>query len=95
MSDRLEQTFPVECNGRDRKGGGVLTTPVQVRVTVSRSSGTNVLESQVECPYNAGGHGQRCKASHPEQDKVGEGIACAYAFTIPHVIDENYYGGKD
>ena len=30
----------------------------------------------VECPYNTGGHGQRCMASHPGYEKLGDGVPC-------------------
>lgn len=52
-----------------------------------KSPGTDTISSHVKCPYNTGGHGQRCKASHPEVDKVGDGVLCPYALDIPYYAD--------
>lgn len=46
-----------------------------------------MISSIVKCKYNTGGHGQRCKASHPDTDKVGEGIICPYSFDIFNRLD--------
>ena len=84
--DYIEQTFPTECNGRDKHGKEVLENAVKVRVIVYRRAGNkDSISTLVEdCPYNTGGHGQRCKASHPEKYKV-EGLEalCPYVTNIP------------
>ena len=87
IDNYVTQTYPVECKGRNKTGDEVLATPVSVKVEVYKSRGSNLILSDVECPYNTGGHGQRCKASHPEVDKVGEGVGCPYSFDIPYAIE--------
>ena len=83
----ISRIFPIECRGRNEKKEEVLETSIEAKVKISKSPGSNILSSIVECQYNTGGHGQRCKASHPEVDKVGEGILCPYAFDIPYAFD--------
>jgi len=77
----------VECKGRNEAGDEVLATPVSVEVEISRRPGSNMISSNVNCPYNTGGHGQRCRASHPKTDKVGEGVGCPYSFDIPYALE--------
>lgn len=85
----VEQNFPVECKGRDDEGNEVLDKPVAVNVKVYKSPGSSRISSLVECPYNTGGHGQRCKASHPPGvDKVGQGVICPYSFDIPYALEK-------
>ena len=79
----VEQIFPVECRGRNPLGREVLAQPVEVKVRVYKSPGCNSITSAVDCPYNTGGHGQRCRASHPGVEKLGEGVFCAYIFAVP------------
>jgi hypothetical protein len=85
----IETIFPIQCFGRNSEGEKVFRLPVQVEVKVSQSSGneTDIFVSVNKCQYNTGGHGQRCKASHPEIDKVGEGVLCPYAIDIPYATD--------
>ena len=84
----LEKVFPVQCRGRGVSGKEVLAEPVAVKVKVSQARGDERnISLSVECPYNTGGHGQRCKASHPETDKINEDVACAYSIDIPYAID--------
>ena len=83
----ITQTFPIECKGRNELGDEVLDTPVNVKINIHKRPGSNTISSDVECPYNAGGHGQRCKASHPETYKVGEGVRCPYSFDIPYAFE--------
>ena len=71
--------FNVSCSGRDAEGQEILVTPVSARVKVRLLEDGKTIDVGVECPHNTGGHGERCKASHPGQDKVGEGIRCPYA----------------
>ncbi|MEK6854931.1 MAG: hypothetical protein AABX73_01795 [Nanoarchaeota archaeon] len=87
LKQYVKQTFPIQCKGRDANGLEVLTEPVNVNVKIHKSPGSNTISSNVECPYNTGGHGQRCKASHPDVDKVGEGVGCPYSFDIPYALE--------
>ena len=77
MSDK--HFFSVLCHGRDTEGQEVLAHPVDVRVKIRLLEDGKTIAVGVECVHNTGGHGERCKASHPGQDKVGEGIRCPYA----------------
>jgi len=83
----VTQTYPVECKGRNEVGDEVLATPVSVTIEVYQSRGSYIISSIVQCPYNTGGHGQRCNASHPGVDKVGEGVGCPYSFDLPHALE--------
>ncbi len=87
----VQQVFPIECMGRDINGNEVLAEPVEVKVRIYKFLGNNTISSEVECPYNTGGHRQRCKASHPKIDKillVGEGVGCPYSFDIPYALEK-------
>ena len=87
IDDYVTQTYPIECKGRNKVGDEVLDVPVSVNVRIHKSPGSSMISSRVECPYNTGGHGQRCKASHRDFDKVGEGIGCPYSFDIPYALE--------
>ena len=83
----VEQEFPIICRGRDSKGKKVLETPVHVRVIISQFYGcVETISSTVDCIHNTGGHGQGCKASHPNIDKVDEDVGCPYSFDIPYAL---------
>ncbi|MAH03421.1 hypothetical protein CMI39_01395 [Candidatus Pacearchaeota archaeon] len=86
----VTQNYPIECKGRDKLGNEVLDNPVNVEVEIHKSPGNNMISSDVgECVYNTGGHGERCKASHPNVDKVGEeSVGCPYSFDIPYVLEK-------
>ena len=71
-----------QCKGRDAEGQEVLAVPVPVVLTFEQCNLNTVFELSVNCRY---GHGQRCFASHPHTDKVGEGVLCPYARTIGHI----------
>ena len=86
VDDFVEQKFPIECSGRDSTGSFVLKEPVNVTVEIYKIPGSDIISSNVDCPYNTGGHGERCKASHPDVDKVGEGIRCPYSFDLPYAL---------
>jgi len=88
VADFVEQDFPIECKGRDGKGKEVLPKPVNVTVHIYKSPGSSSITTQVNCPYNTGSHGQRCKASHPDKDKVGDGVICPYSFDIPYALEK-------
>lgn len=89
MSDEgyVEQIFPIKCKGRDICMDEILDEPVDVKLKIYKSPGSNSISSIVDCPHNTGGHGQRCKASHPNKDKVGNGIICPYSFDIPYALE--------
>ena len=76
----VTKTFERECEGRDGSGKKVLQEPIAVKIEVHKSPDSRMISSLVDCPHNVGAHGQRCKASHPNQDKVGYGINCRYSF---------------
>ena len=80
------KTVCVKCHGRGDRGQDVLPEPIDVTVQLSMPSASGPISvAPTDCPYNTGGHGQRCKASHPHQDKVGQGIACTFSFDFPDV----------
>jgi hypothetical protein len=85
--DDITQTFPIKCKGRNEEGEEVLKEPVDVKIEIYMHQGSSMISSNVTCPYNTGGHGQRCKASHPGVDKVGEGVTCSYSFDIPYALE--------
>ncbi|MDP3639786.1 MAG: hypothetical protein Q8R53_01110 [Nanoarchaeota archaeon] len=89
LDEYITQTYPVECKGRNKVGDEVLDHSVSVKVQIYESPKSNMISSNVECPHNTGGHGQRCKASHPEVDKVGDGkgVRCPYSFDIPYAFE--------
>ena len=87
IDEYVTQTYPIECKGRNEIWDEVLDIPVSVKVEIHKSPRSNMISSNVECPYNTGGHGQRCKASHPKVDKVGEGVGCPYSFDIPYALE--------
>ena len=80
------KTFSLQCRGRNEVREEVLKEPVAVELTVSCRDARTISLS-VKCPHNTGGHGQRCKASHPAIDKVGDGIQCPYAVDLPYAFD--------
>ena len=84
VEEHIEQTYPIHCKGRNSKGEEVLTKPLEVNVRIDKSPGSNTISSTVDCKYNTGSHGERCKASHP---KVGEGASCPYSFDTPYAFD--------
>ena len=78
----VTQTYLIKCNGINEKGEEVLKNPVKVEIEIYKRPGSNMISSIVECPHNTGAHGQRCKASHPDADKIGKGVTCPYSFDI-------------
>lgn len=79
--------FIISCYGRDFSGSPALRKPVTVKVCVTQP-GEAIISLDVVCQYNTGGHGQRCKASHPNIDKVGDGVSCPYSADIPYAFDK-------
>jgi len=84
----VEQNYPIECNGRNAEGEKVCNVSINATIKIYKSPGSNTISSQVICPYITGGHGQRCKMSHPHSDKVGDGVNCPYSFDIPYAFDK-------
>jgi hypothetical protein len=83
----IEKRVKLMCCGRTMVGEAALSEPVEVEVVLFRSPDTNMCCSHVNgCPHNTGGHGQRCKASHPLVDKEGAGVLCPFAFDYPYVL---------
>lgn len=93
----IEAIFPIKCCGRDRFRQEVLSKDraIDVLVRVYQHHGINTsFSSMVTCPHIAGSHSHRCTASHPGEDKVGNGVICPFAFDLPHAIDcANYSDG--
>lgn len=84
----VERVFSIQCLGRNTNGNTVFKQPIAVKVLVQQGCGDEKnISLSVECPYNTGGHGQRCKASHPHTDKVGNGVFCPYSVDIPYATD--------
>lgn len=88
MNSYIERTFKLMCLGRTLTGQSVLDEPVEVEVRIYRSPNSKECCCNVECPYNTGGHGQRCKASHPWTGKVGEGVLCPFVFDYPYALKD-------
>lgn len=87
----MESVCHIRCLGRSAKGTPALHTPVDVKITINQHAETITLS--VKCPHNTGGHGQRCKASHPPGvDKVGQGVTCPYSLDIPYYHDQTVVG---
>lgn len=88
----------ITCKGRDMEGKEALEEGIPVVISIRPRKPPIVLNAEivvepVRCPYNTGGHGQRCKASHPGQDKVGNGVFCPFSFDYPYVLEGNPYWG--
>ena len=82
----------IMCVGRGSDGRGVLEKPINVVIKLSRPYLKKPNDIEVvpkNCPFFTGGHRQRCKASHPDSDKVGTGVACPYSFDWPYVLENN------
>jgi len=85
----IVQKFPITCRGRDMEGNKVLDTPAKFELKIYQGASETTITSDVsDCEYNTGGHGQRCKASHPNVDKIGKGILCPYSFDIPYALEK-------
>lgn len=82
----------LKCRGRNAEGKPALEKPVNVVVDMVGSNQealNNIATNIVVCRHNTGGHGHRCKASHPNVNKVGEGVLCPFAFDYPYVTEGN------
>ena len=81
----IEQIFPIKCCGRDNKGEYFLEKSVDVTLTICQRLGNEeIISSIVNCPYNAGGHGQRCIVSDSNKK-----VDCPYSFDIPYALEKN------
>lgn len=94
----MNQEFPtiksieIMCVGRGPDGGGVLEKPINVVIKLSRPYLKKPNDIEVvpkNCPFLTGGDPQRCKASHPDEDKVGAGVLCPFSFDWPYVLENN------
>ena len=85
----VQKIINIQCFGQNCNGLGTLDKPVEASVKCYQPPGvTDSFFTMVACKYNTGGHGQRCKSSHPAgADKIGDGVLCPYAFDYPHVIE--------
>jgi hypothetical protein len=84
----VTQTYPIKCKGRNEAGEEVLDTAVSVEVKIFMRPESNMISSIIKkCPHNTGAHGQLCKASHPDIDRIGEGVRCPYSFDIPYALE--------
>lgn len=76
----------IQCGGRDKNGNPVLDQPLDVRVILAKRPGSNSIAAGPKfCTHNTGGHGERCRASHPDKDWIGDVILCPYSFDFPQV----------
>lgn len=95
INNYIKQIFPIQCKGRDFSGNEVLTEPVEVEVKVYKSPGSSTISSEVKCPYNTGGHGQRCNIFYlTGVDKTKKDIFCPYAFDVPYTFEKNDVGDE-
>ena len=74
VADFVQAVFPVQCKGRDADNREVLEEAVSVKVEVYKSPDSNLISTQVKCPYISGAHGEKCAAA-------GNGT-CAYAIEL-------------
>lgn len=81
-----------QCKGVNAEGGPALETAILVNINIARKEpplveNLMITSVPVQCPHNTGSNKDRCKASHPEQNKIGEGIACPFSFDYPYVTE--------
>lgn len=76
----------IQCGGRNAEGQAVLEESISVTVELNKIGGM-ISVGPMDCPFNTGGHGQRCKASHPNQDKVGAGVGCPFSYDYPYASE--------
>lgn len=88
MTPYRESLVPIQCYGRGPNGRPTLGTPLPLTIKMHRSPGCqSVSVGPQNCPHNTGGHGQRCKASHPGHEKLGDGVDCPYSFDYPYATE--------
>lgn len=71
LKEYLEQDFPIECNGQN-----------SVVKIFQRPGNETDISSIVNCIYNYGAHGDKCKFH------LSETGICPYSFDIPYVLEE-------
>ena len=64
IEEYIKQNYEIKCE----KG------EIEIKVKIYRKPGSSIISSLVECPYNYGGHGQKCK----------KGKICGYSIDIPY-----------
>lgn len=83
----VEQTFSVQCHGRGLTTDELFSPPIDVTVKIYKIPGSNTISSEVNCPYNRGGHGEYCGAIEAinvdKERALAMHIPCAYAFELP------------
>lgn len=83
-----EKRVQLTCKGRGFDGEEILPEGVLVTIRLNKRPDSEfIFVGPENCPYNTGGHGQRCKAAHPEEDKVSKGAFCAFSFDYPFVLE--------
>lgn len=82
-----QRMVKMKCLGRGYDDEPVLREAVEVLILVNRSPGCESVSVLPQlCRYNTGGHGQRCKATHPYEDKAGKDILCPFSFDYPYAL---------
>ena len=75
----------IRCGGRGPTGVEVFSPQIDVTIEVSKKRGIDYVNVQPKnCCHSVDDHAQRCKASHPDQDRVGDGVLCPFSFDYPH-----------
>ena len=92
--DYVGREYPIKCKGFDAFGKPAFSKPIDVVIGMHKSHGSDGISVSPKCPYNVGGHGQRCKASHPDIDKLGEGwdILCRYSCDLKVALGDAVEG---
>lgn len=84
----MKKTILFKCKGRGfRDKRNVLKAPESVTMELNKRPGSKNISTSVDCRFNTGGHGQRCKASHPHIDKIGNGVSCPFSFDYPSAAE--------
>ena len=81
----------ISCGGRGPNGESIFE-PIDIVIELFKPYPLYQNDIEVvpkDCSFLTGGHRQRCKASHPDLDKVGDGVACPYSFDFPYVLENN------
>lgn len=82
----ISQEFPIRCSGRNTRGEEVLEKPIKVIIDVHQSPGDErcITITPKNCPFLAGGHGERCNAS---SEKGKTKAVCVYSADIPYALE--------
>lgn len=80
----MKKSVCVSCRGVDAKGEPVLAEAITVTIELHQlQAGSNISTGPTDCPFNGGCHGQRCRASHPGQEKGAVEAFCPFTFDFP------------